>query len=84
MRMTIDFCWRKAAECHQLAGLDGTTQDFFIRSRNSWIELANRLIAMGGVRAQPEEAWDSIISGPSGSVGDWKRDVSPSSRRRLH
>jgi hypothetical protein len=65
--MTIDFCWRKAAECHHLAGLDDTAQSFFIRSRNSWIELANRLAVIGvATRVQYEEAWDSIISGSSG------------------
>ena len=52
--MSIDFCWHKAAECHRLAGLDNSVQNFFIRSRNSWIELANRLNVVGDVtRTQP-------------------------------
>jgi hypothetical protein len=65
--MSIDFCWRKAAECHRLAGLDDSVQNFFIRSRNSWIELANRLNVVGDfTRTHHEEAWDSIISGTAG------------------
>ena len=80
VRMSIDFCWRKAAECHRLAGLDDSVQNFFIRSRNSWIELANRLNAIGDVsRARHEEAWDSIISGADG-VEEGPRNLP---RRRL-
>ena len=64
MRMSIDFCWRKAAECHRLAGMDHSVQSFFIRSRNSWIALANRLAVIGDATSvQYEEAWDAILAG---------------------
>ena len=53
VRMSIDFCWHKAAECHRLAGLDDSVQNFFIRSRNSWIELANRLNVVGDRYERP-------------------------------
>jgi hypothetical protein len=69
MRMSIDFCWHKAAECHHLAGIDRSVQNFFIRSRNSWIELANRLAVLGdATRVQYDEAWDSIMAGTAGAA----------------
>ena len=71
MRMSIDFCWHKAAECHRLAGVDHSVQNFFIRSRDLWIELANRLAVIGdATRVQYEEAWDAIISGTAGADED--------------
>ena len=84
MKMSIDFCWNKAAECQRLAGVDHSVRIFFIRSRNSWIELANRLAVIGdATRARHEEAWNSIIA--ASTPTDDEFDKMPRGRpRRSH
>ena len=84
MRMSIDFCWHKAAECHHLAGIDRSVQNFFIRSRNSWIELANRLAVLGdATRVQYDEAWELIMAGTAGASDTFRR-CRAAGRYRLH
>jgi hypothetical protein len=84
MKMSINFCWNKAAECQRLAGVDHSVRNFFIRSRNSWIELANRLAVIGdATRARHEEAWDSIIAGAAGTDDEFSK-VNKRGPHRLH
>jgi hypothetical protein len=65
MPLTSEFCWHKAEECQRLAELEPAhrlTRAFFVRSRDSWIAIANRLTVLGETQvATHEEAWDAII-----------------------
>ena len=74
MKMSIDFCWNKAAECQRLAGVDHSVRNFFIRSRNSWIAIANRVAVIGDATSvQYEEAWDSIMAGTAGAEEEFRK-----------
>jgi hypothetical protein len=63
MRITSEFCWRKATECHRLGEMNAAAQEFFVKSRDSWIGIANRLAIVGDATVtHHEEAWDAIIA----------------------
>jgi hypothetical protein len=49
-------------------------QSFFIRSRNSWIAIANRLAVIGDATSvHYEEAWDSIMAGTAGAEEEFRK-----------
>jgi hypothetical protein len=69
MKITIAFCWRKASECERLAHVaqNENTRDFFLKSRDSWIAVANRLNALDAeyVReVRHDEVWDDLLRSP--------------------
>jgi hypothetical protein len=69
MKITIAFCWRKASECERLAHVaqDQNTEDFFLKSRDSWIAVGNRLSALDAefVReVRHDEVWDDLLRSP--------------------
>ena len=70
MKITIAFCWRKASECERLAHVaqNENTKDFFLKSRDSWIAVANRLNALDAeyVReVRHDEVWDDLLRSPA-------------------
>ncbi len=70
MKITIAFCWRKASECERLAHVaqNENTEAFFLKSRDSWISVANRLGALDAefVReVRHDEVWDDLLRSPA-------------------
>ena len=63
MTITSQFCWHKASECQRLAKMSGGAQvQFFVKSRESWITIANHLVIVGNKPVAHEEAWHAILA----------------------